>query len=223
MISYHDNNRISRAKELVNKLKEGLNIALISDAGMPSISDPGEELVSMAISQGIEVTAVPGPSASLTALILSGLPSGRFVFEGFLPQKHSDRVKFLEAIKYEERTVIFYEGPHRVKNMLADVRKVFGERRVSVLRELTKVHEEAIRGTISEVIAHFETNEPRGEFVIVVEGSKKKENTSGYSDLTIEEHVRRYIEQGYGRMDAMKLAAKDRGISKRDIYGLLNK
>lgn len=223
MISYHDNNRISRAKELVNKLKEGLNIALISDAGMPSISDPGEELVSMAISQGIEVTAVPGPSASLTALILSGLPSGRFVFEGFLPQKHSDRVKFLEAIKYEERTVIFYEGPHRVKNMLADVQKVFGERRVSVLRELTKVHEEAIRGTISEVIAHFETNEPRGEFVIVVEGSKKKENTSDYSDLTIEEHVRRYIEQGYGRMDAMKLAAKDRGISKRDIYGLLNK
>jgi 16S rRNA (cytidine1402-2'-O)-methyltransferase len=223
MISYHDNNRISRAKELVNKLKEGLNIALISDAGMPSISDPGEELVSMAISQGIEVTAVPGPSASLTALILSGLPSGRFVFEGFLPQKHSDRVKFLEAIKYEERTVIFYEGPHRVKNMLADVRKVFGERRVSVFRELTKVHEEAIRGTISEVIAHFETNEPRGEFVIVVEGSKKKENTSDYSDLTIEEHVRRYIEQGYGRMDAMKLAAKDRGISKRDIYGLLNK
>ncbi len=223
MISYHDNNRISRAKELVNKLKEGLNIALISDAGMPSISDPGEELVSMAISQGIEVTAVPGPSASLTALILSGLPSGRFVFEGFLPQKHSDRVKFLEAIKYEERTVIFYEGPHRVKNMLADVRKVFGERRMSVLRELTKVHEEAIRGTISEVIAHFETNEPRGEFVIVVEGSKKKENTSDYSDLTIEEHVRRYIEQGYGRMDAMKLAAKDRGISKRDIYGLLNK
>ncbi len=223
MISYHDNNRISRAKELVNKLKEGLNIALISDAGMPSISDPGEELVSMAISQGIEVTAVPGPSASLTALILSGLPSGRFVFEGFLPQKHSDRVKFLEAIKYEERTVIFYEGPHRVKNMLADVRKVFGERRVSVLRELTKVHEEAIRGTISEVIAHFETNEPRGEFVIVVEGSKKKENTSDYSDLTIEEHVRRYIEQGYGRMDAMKLAAKDRGIYKRDIYGLLNK
>ncbi len=110
-----------------------------------------------------------------------------------------------------------------MKNMLADVRKVFGERRVSVLRELTKVHEEAIRGTISEVIAHFETNEPRGEFVIVVEGSKKKENTSDYSDLTIEEHVRRYIEQGYGRMDAMKLAAKDRGISKRDIYGLLNK
>ncbi len=223
MISYHDNNRISRAKELTEKLKEGLNIALVSDAGMPSISDPGEELVSMAVSQGINVTVVPGPSASLTALIMSGLPSDRFAFEGFLPQKHSDRVKFLETIKNEERTLIFYEGPHRVKSMLADVLKVFGDRKASVLRELTKVHEEAIRGTLSGIIAHFEVNEPRGEFVIVVEGSQKKDDAHDYSNITIEEHVRQYIEQGYGRMDAMKLAAKDRGISKRDIYGLLNK
>lgn len=223
MISYHDNNRISRAKELTEKLKEGLNIALVSDAGMPSISDPGEELVSMAVSQGINVTVVPGPSASLTALIMSGLPSDRFAFEGFLPQKHSDRVKFLETIKNEERTLIFYEGPHRVKSMLADVLKVFGDRKASVLRELTKVHEEAIRGTLSGIIAHFVVNEPRGEFVIVVEGSQKKDDAHDYSNITIEEHVRQYIEQGYGRMDAMKLAAKDRGISKRDIYGLLNK
>jgi len=223
MISYHDNNRISRAKELTEKLKEGLNIALVSDAGMPSISDPGEELVSMAVSQGINVTVVPGPSASLTALIMSGLPSDRFAFEGFLPQKHSDRVKFLETIKNEERTLIFYEGPHRVKSMLADVLKVFGDRKASVLRELTKVHEEAIRGTLSGIIAHFEVNEPRGEFVIVVEGSQKKDDAHDYSNITIEEHVRQYIEQGYGRMDAMKLAAKDRGISKRDIYSLLNK
>lgn len=223
MISYHDNNRISRAKELIEKLREGLSIALISDAGMPGISDPGEELVSMAVSEGITVTAVPGPSASLTALILSGLPSGRFAFEGFLPQKHSERVKFLETIKYEERTVIFYEGPHRVRSMLDDVLEIFGDRRASVLRELTKVHEEAIRGTISEIIAHFETNEPRGEFVIVVEGSKEKEKKKNYPDMSIEEHVGYYIEQGYDRMDAMKLAAKDRGISKRDIYGLLNK
>jgi 16S rRNA (cytidine1402-2'-O)-methyltransferase len=223
MISYHDNNRISRAKELVEKLKEGINIALVSDAGMPSISDPGEELVSMAASQGINITVVPGPSASLTALILSGLPSGRFAFEGFLPQKHTDRVKFLETIKNEERTLIFYEGPHRVKNMLNDVIKVFGDRKASVLRELTKVHEEAIRGTLSEIIAHFEENEPRGEFVIVVEGSKNKADIIDYSAITVEEHVRQYMEQGYGRMDAMKLAAKDRGISKRDIYDLLNK
>lgn len=223
MISYHDNNRISRAKELIDKLKEGINIALISDAGMPSISDPGEELVAEAVSNGITVTAVPGPSASLTALILSGLPAGRFAFEGFLPQKHSDRIKFLETIKYEERTIIFYEGPHRVKNMLEDVLKVLGERRISVLRELTKLHEEAIRGSISEAIAHFEANEPRGEFVIVVEGTREKADNPDYSNLSISDHVEFYVNQGYDRMNAMKQAAKDRGISKRDIYGLLNK
>ncbi len=225
MISYHDNNRISRAKELIDKLKEGLNIALISDAGMPSISDPGEELVASAVSEGIKVTAVPGCSASLTALVLSGLPSNRFAFEGFLPQKHTDRVRFLENIQYEDRTIIFYEGPHRVKNMLEDVLKVFGDRRCSVLRELTKLHEEALRGTISEMLAHFEANEPRGEFVIVVEGSQKKAPDSGapdLSNLSIEDHVKYYIEQGYERMDAMKLTAKDRGISKRDVYGFLN-
>lgn len=223
LISYHDNNRISRAKELTDKLKEGLNIALVSDAGMPSISDPGEELVSMAVSQGIKVTVVPGPSASLTALVLSGLPSDRFAFEGFLPRKHSDRVKFLKTIRDEERTIIFYEGPHRVKSMLQDLYGVFGERRVSVLRELTKVHEEAIRGTLGEIIAHFEVNEPRGEFVIVVEGAPQKEEKQDFSCLSVEEHVEHYLKQGYDRMDAMKQAAKDRGMSKRDIYNSLFK
>jgi len=223
LISYHDNNRISRAKELTDKLKEGLNIALVSDAGMPSISDPGEELVSMAVSQGIKVTVVPGPSASLTALVLSGLPSDRFAFEGFLPRKHSDRVKFLKTIRDEERTIIFYEGPHRVKSMLQDLYGVFGERRVSVLRELTKVHEEAIRGTLGEIIAHFEVNEPRGEFVIVVEGAPQKEEKQDFSCLPVEEHVEHYLKQGYDRMDAMKQAAKDRGMSKRDIYNSLLK
>lgn len=223
LISYHDNNRISRAKELTDKLKEGLNIALVSDAGMPSISDPGEELVSMAVSQGIKVTVVPGPSASLTALVLSGLPSDRFAFEGFLPRKHSDRVKFLKTIRDEERTIIFYEGPHRVKSMLQDLYGVFGERRVSVLRELTKVHEEAIRGTLGEIIAHFEVNEPRGEFVIVVEGAPQKEEKQDFSCLSVEEHVEHYLKQGYDRMDAMKQAAKDRGMSKRDIYNSLLK
>lgn len=223
LISYHDNNRISRAKELTDKLKEGLNIALVSDAGMPSISDPGEELVSMAVSQGIKVTVVPGPSASLTALVLSGLPSDRFAFEGFLPRKHSDRVKFLKTIRDEERTIIFYEGPHRVKSMLQDLYGVFGERRVSVLRELTKVHEEAIRGTLGAIIAHFEVNEPRGEFVIVVEGAPQKEEKQDFSCLSVEEHVEHYLKQGYDRMDAMKQAAKDRGMSKRDIYNSLLK
>ncbi|NLP00072.1 MAG: 16S rRNA (cytidine(1402)-2'-O)-methyltransferase [Clostridiaceae bacterium] len=225
LISYHDNNRISRAEELVKKLKNGQNIALISDAGMPGISDPGEELVALAVSQGITVTVVPGCSASLTALVLSGLPTGRFAFEGFLPQKQKDRVKFLESIKYEERTLLFYEGPHRVRKTLEDILKVFGDRRCSILRELTKIHEEAIRGTISHAIAHFAGNEPRGEFVIVVEGSKNKAPDNmkhDLSNLTVEEHVKYYMAQGYDRMDAMKLTAKDRGLSKRDVYGLLN-
>ncbi|MGI6085379.1 MAG: 16S rRNA (cytidine(1402)-2'-O)-methyltransferase [Acetivibrionales bacterium] len=225
LISYHDNNRITRAKELVEKLKSGRSIALISDAGMPGISDPGEELVVLAISEGIIVTAVPGCSASVTALVLSGLPTGRFAFEGFLPQKHKDRIKFLESIKYEERTIIFYEGPHRVKKTLEDIFSVFGDRRCSVLRELTKLHEESIRGTLREIIDHFAANEPRGEFAIVVEGSQKKASDNPKPDffsLTPEEHVNYYMEQGYERMDAMKLAAKDRGLSKRDIYGLIN-
>ncbi len=225
LISYHDNNRISRASELLDKLKDGTNIALISDAGMPGISDPGEELVALAVSQGISVTAVPGCSASVTSLILSGLPTGRFAFEGFLPQKPKDRVKFLESIKYEERTIIFYEGPHRVKKTLEDILEVFGDRRCGVLRELTKIHEEAIRGTLSEALTYFTDNEPRGEFAIVVEGSQKKASDNlkpDFSGLALEEHVKYYMEQGYERMDAMKLTAKDRGLSKRDVYGLLN-
>lgn len=225
LISYHDNNRISRAEELVNKLKNGQNIALISDAGMPGISDPGEELVALAVLQGIIVTAVPGCSASLTALVLSGLPAGRFAFEGFLPQKHKDRVNFLESIKYEDRTIIFYEGPHRVRKTLEDILEVFGDRRCGILRELTKVHEEAVRGMLSEAIEHFTVNEPRGEFVIVVEGSQKKASDNpkpDLSSLTLKEHVNYYTEQGYERMDALKLTAKDRGLSKRDVYRLLN-
>lgn len=225
LISYHDNNRISRGKELIEKLKGGKNLALISDAGTPAISDPGEELVAMAIEEGIVVTSIPGCSASITALILSGLPAGRFVFEGFLPQKHADRIKFLEGIKNEDRTLIFYEGPHRVKDMLADTLKVFGDRRCAALRELTKIHEEAIRDTLSQVLAHFESTDPRGEFVIVVEGTKNKASDIqklDYSNLSIDQHVEYYIQQGHERMEAMKLAAKDRGISKREVYSQLN-
>ncbi|MGI6122598.1 MAG: 16S rRNA (cytidine(1402)-2'-O)-methyltransferase [Acetivibrionales bacterium] len=225
LISYHDNNRISRAKELVEKLKEGQSIALISDAGMPGISDPGEELVALAISEGIFVTSAPGCTAVVTALVLSGISTGRFAFEGFLPQKQKDRVKFLESIKYEERTIVFYEGPHRVKKTLRDILDIFGDRQCSVLRELTKLHEEAIRGALSEVLEHFAANEPRGEFVIVVEGSQKKVSDNpkpDFTNYTLEEHVKYYMEQGYERMDAMKLTAKDKGLSKRDVYGLLN-
>lgn len=224
LISYHDNNRITRARELIEKLKAGSNIALVSDAGTPAISDPGEELVAMALKNGIKVTAIPGCSAFVTALIMSGLPAGRFAFEGFLPQKHRERVKFLEGLVHEERTLIFYEGPHRIKDMLKDTLKVLGDRKCAVLRELTKIHEEAVRGLISQVLAHFEENEPRGEFVIVIEGSTKKalETDKDFIDISVEEHVKLYEKEGHSRMEAMKLVAKDRGISKREVYAILN-
>ncbi len=223
LISYHDINRITRAKELIEKLKSGSNIALVSDAGTPAISDPGEELVAMAIENGIKVSAIPGCSAFVTALIMSGLPTGRFAFEGFLPQKHRDRIRFLENIMYEERTLIFYEGPHRVKDMLKDTLKVLGDRKCAVLRELTKIHEEAVRGSLSQALAYFEEYEPRGEFVIVVEGSKKQApDINDYNEQSIEEHFEYYEKQGNSRMEAMKLVAKDRGISKREVYAILN-
>lgn len=225
LISYHDNNRISRAYELVKKLKEGNTVALISDAGMPGISDPGEELIALAIKEGIKVTVIPGCTASIAGLILSGLPAGRFAFEGFLPQKRSERIKHLESIKYEERTIIFYEGPHRVKDMLRDCLSELGDRSCAIAREISKIHEQVIRGSISEVLARFEANEPRGEFVIIIEGSKEKAPDTqkpDFSQFTIEEHVNYYMGQGYEKMDAMKLTAKDRGISKRDVYRVIN-
>ncbi len=225
LISYHDNNRISRAEELVEKLKEGNNIALISDAGMPAISDPGEELIALAIKEDIKITVIPGCTASIAGLIISGLTTRRFAFEGFLPQKHSERVKHLESIKYEERTIIFYEGPHRVKDMLKDCHSGLGDRPCSIAREISKIHEQVIRGSISEVLAYFEENEPRGEFVIIIEGSQEKAPDTQKPDFTlisVEEHVEYYIEQGYEKMDAMKLTAKDRGVSKRDVYRLIN-
>lgn len=225
LISYHDNNRISRAEELVEKLKEGNNIALISDAGMPAISDPGEKLIALAIKEDIKITVIPGCTASIAGLIISGLTTRRFAFEGFLPQKHSERVKHLESIKYEERTIIFYEGPHRVKDMLKDCHSGLGDRPCSIAREISKIHEQVIRGSISEVLAYFEENEPRGEFVIIIEGSQEKAPDTQKPDFTlisVEEHVEYYIEQGYEKMDAMKLTAKDRGVSKRDVYRLIN-
>lgn len=225
LISYHDNNRISRARELADKLLGGENIALISDAGMPGISDPGEELVALCISEHINVTVIPGCSASLTALVLSGLSTDRFAFEGFLPQKHSERVKQLKQIVSEERTLIFYEGPHRVKEMLKDTLAVLGDRKIALARELTKLHEEVLRGTVSEMLSLFEKQDPRGEFVIIVAGSPRNsvQKETPYNDLSLEEHVAVYVEQGYDRMDAMKQAAKDRGLTKREIYASLAK
>jgi len=225
LISYHDNNRTMRTGQLIEKLLAGNSIALVSDAGTPLISDPGEELVSAAAENGIKITVIPGCTASVAALVLSGLSTGRFAFEGFLPQRRSERIRYLENIKYEERTLIFYEGPHRLKAMLNDVLEVFGDRKCAVVRELTKIHEEVVRGSLSQILSHFESNEPRGEFVIVVEGSKNKapsEEKQNLAELSVEEHVNYYIKQGQSRMQAMKSAARDRGMSKREIYDILN-
>ena len=214
-----------RTGQLIEKLLAGNSIALVSDAGTPLISDPGEELVSAAAENGIKITVIPGCTASVAALVLSGLSTGRFAFEGFLPQRRSERIRYLENIKYEERTLIFYEGPHRLKAMLNDVLEVFGDRKCAVVRELTKIHEEVVRGSLSQILSHFESNEPRGEFVIVVEGSKNKapsEEKQNLAELSVEEHVNYYIKQGQSRMQAMKSAARDRGMSKREIYDILN-
>jgi 16S rRNA (cytidine1402-2'-O)-methyltransferase len=220
LISYHDNNRLSRAGELVARLKKGECIALVSDAGMPAISDPGEELVRMCAQENIRVTVVPGCNAALAGLVVSGLSTQRFAFEGFLPHKRSDRIKRLKELSNEERTLIFYEGPHRILNMLADILEVFGERQCALARELTKLHEEVMRGNLSELLSKFEARPPRGEFVIIVEGNngEDKEESPDLSQLSTEELVRHYEEQGLSRMEAMKQAARDLGISKRDVY-----
>ncbi len=225
LISYHDNNRLTRAAELLDKLRSGQSIALVSDAGTPAISDPGEELVAMAIAEGFTVSPIPGCSAAVTALICSGLSTERFAFEGFLPQKHNERVKKLEAIKGEERTLIFYEGPHRIKETLKDMVQVFGQRKAVAARELTKLHEEFVRDTLDGLLGHFQAQDPRGEFVLIVEGGPAptaKEAQAQWESVSIKDHVEGYVKKGYDRMEAMKMAAKDRGISKRQVYAVLN-
>lgn len=225
LISYHDNNMLSRASELISRLKEGQNIAQVSDAGMPAISDPGEELVKLCVDEGICVTAVPGCSAAITGLVLSGLSTERFTFEGFLPQKRGERVKRLKELIREDRTMIFYEGPHRVREMLDDSFEVFGERGCALARELTKLHEEIIRGSLSEMRVHFEKQDPRGEFVVIIAGAVKNtpEEDHELLEMSMEEHVLYYRNLGIERMEAIKRAAKDRGMSKRDVYQALNK
>ena len=225
MTSYHEYNRIEKAEELIGKMQSGADIALITDAGMPAISDPGEDLVRMAYDAGIEVTIIPGPCAAVSALALSGLPTGRFTFEGFLPNDKNKKElsERLDALKDETRTIIFYEAPHRLTRTLKLLAQTFGEtRKASAVRELTKVHEEVNRSTLGELLNRYETEEPRGEFVIIVEGRSRKEieeeKRSAWDDITIPEHVKRYMQEGLNKKEAMKKVAADRGIGKRDVY-----
>lgn len=221
LIAYHEHNRREAGEKIAARLSSGESCALITDAGMPAISDPGEDIVRLCRERGISVTAVPGPSASVTALALSGLPTGRFCFEGFLPPKEKARADRLGALRNEERTMIFYEAPHRLRETLSDMTDIFGaERRVSISREITKINEETECGTLGELTEKYSLREPRGEFVIVVEGRGESEE-SDLNSLSPCEHVAYYERAGLQRMDAIKAAAKDRGISKSEMYKLV--
>ena len=222
MTSYHEYNKIEKGQKLVEKLQNGTNIALITDAGTPGISDPGEELVKMCYEAGIEVTSLPGPAACITALTLSGLPTRRFAFEAFLPSDKKERQAVLKELENETRTVILYEAPHRLLRTLQELLECLGNRRVTVCRELTKKHETAFLTTLEESVAYYEENEPKGECVLVLEGRSREElrqeEVAKWEEMTIEEHMDYYLNQGIQKKEAMKLVAKDRGVSKRDIY-----
>ncbi len=218
--AYHEHNKNVKAKKLTELLKSGKNIALVTDAGMPCISDPGYELISLCIENNIPVTVVPGPTALTSALALSGLPSERFIFEGFLPQNNKSRKEILSSLAKEPRTVIFYEAPHHLVKTLEDILKYLGNRKISAVRELTKIYEELKRGTVEELLSFYKENPPKGEFVLIVEGATK--DIKDWDHISVEDHVKEYIEAGLDKMSAMKAAAKDRGVSKSKIYAILN-
>ncbi len=222
MTSYHEFNKFEKAEDLVNTLLSGKNVALITDAGTPAISDPGEVLVHKCVEAGVPVTSLPGPSAVITALTLSGLSTGRFSFEGFLSREKKERREILSEIKDERRTIILYESPHHLCATLKDLLETLGDRKIALCRELTKKHEEIVRISLSEAVSYYEVNEPRGEFVLVIEGKSRdeinEERTRRFDEITVKEHVEMYEHRGLDRKDAMKAAAKDRGVQKRDIY-----
>ena len=227
MTSYHEYNKYDKGRKLVEKLLEGKDVALITDAGTPGISDPGEELVGMCHEAGITVTAVPGAAACITALTISGLPTRRFAFEAFLPSDKKEREAVLDALEKEQRTIVLYEAPHRLVKTLKLLAERLGERRVSVCRELTKRHETVYRSTLPAAAAHYEETPPKGECVIVVQGLTRREaeeeERQRWMDMSIEEHMEYYLSQGLDKKEAMKRTAKDRGVQKREIYNYLNR
>ena len=223
MTSYHEYNKIDKAYQLVDKLREGKNIALITDAGTPGISDPGEDIVRICYEEGIPVTSLPGPAACITALTMSGLPTRRFAFEAFLPKDKKEHQAVLEELKNETRTIIIYEAPHHLVKTLKELSDTLGgERRLTICRELTKRHEEKRQTTFAESLSYYEVNEPRGEYVLIIEGKSRaqteEEQRAGWESMSIEEHMEHYESRGIDRKEAMKLVARDRGVSKRDIY-----
>lgn len=227
LISYHEHNKKASGERLVARLLNGESCALITDAGMPAISDPGEDIVRLCADAGITVSVIPGPCAAVSALALSGLGTTRFAFEGFLSAQKSERRSRLEELKHEQRTMIFYEAPHKLKATLEDMLAMFGEdRKISFCRELTKLNEEIFRTTLAHACKYYSENDPRGEYVLVVEGFSGKvvsDEVQNLLSLSPEEHVEFYVNQGLSKMDATKKAAKDRGLSKSELYSILNK
>ena len=225
MTSYHEFNKIDKGQYLVKRLLEGENIALITDAGMPGISDPGEELVRMCRDAGVPVTAVPGACACVTALVISGRPTRRFCFEAFLPTDKKERRAVLEELKTETRTSIIYEAPHRLVKTLQELLNELGDRKITVCKELTKKHETGFETTLKEAVSYYEQNEPRGEYVLVLEGCSRQqmeqEAQDAWKEMSLGDHMKLYEEQGMNRKDAMKQVAKDRGVGKREIYQAL--
>ena len=227
MTSYHEYNKVEKARELVEKLKGGKTIALITDAGTPAISDPGEELVRQCYEAGVCVLAVPGPAACITALVSSGQPARRFCFEAFLPPDKKERNRVLSELKEETRTIVLYEAPHRLRKTLSELLEALGDRSVTLCRELTKRYEEKWKTTLSEAVSYYEELEPKGEFVLVLQGKswrqQEAEAQKKWEQLTIMQHMEQYLAEGMDKKEAMKQVAKDRGVPKRDIYQSLLK
>lgn len=222
LISYHEHNKREKGEEIIARIKNCESCAIVSDAGTPAISDPGEDLVRLCAEADVPVYAVPGCCAAVSALSISGLPTGRFSFEGFLSTNKGERRRHLDEVKQSPYTLIFYEAPHKLRDTLAAMLEALGDRRISLVRELTKINEEVIRTTLSGAVAYYAENNPKGEFVLIVEGAKKEDEVPFWQDMSEEEHVNHYISQGMEKMDAIKATAKDRGVAKNVIYKIVN-
>lgn len=225
LTSYHEYNKYDKAVYLVEQMKNGMDVALITDAGTPGISDPGEELVRQCYEAGVEVTSLPGACAAITALTMSGQATRRFAFEAFLPYDKKERAMILESLKNETRTMIIYEAPHHLKKTLKELRNTLGNRSITICKELTKRYENKWKTSMDDAINYYEENDPRGEYVMVIEGKNPEEiieeKQKEWQELSIEEHMEHYLSQGIDKKSAMKMVAKDRGVTKRDIYQAL--
>ncbi len=225
LTSYHEHNKAEKGPKLLARLLEGKNIALVTDAGMPGISDPGEDMIRLCHENGVPVTVVPGATAAVTALVLSGLSSRSYVFEGFLPSGKNARKQVLEGLKNQTATIILYEAPHHLKNTLKELVDTLGSRPAACVKELTKRYENVNKLPLDELAAYYEQNEPKGEFVIVIEGREyrdiEEEKQAEAAQMTIEQHFKMYIDKGMDEKSAMKAVAKDRGIGKREVYSII--